>query len=295
MSNLKYVIVTSARNEEAFIEKTIHSVVSQTILPVRWIIVSDGSTDGTDEIVRRYLEKHRWIDFVRMSEHRDRNFAAKVHCFNAGYARLKGVDYDIIGNLDADISFDRDYMEFLLKKFAGNPQLGVTGTPFVEENASPYNYKFANIEHVSGACQLFRRKCFEDIGGYIPIKGGGIDWVAVTSARMKGWKTLTFTEKTCFHHRPMGTGSSNILKARFKLGKEDYYLGGHPLWAFFRAIYQFKERPYVIGGLWLLIGYLVAFLTRVKRPLPMELVEFHRKEQMARLKTIVKRTIGLTD
>ena len=292
--NLSYVLITPARNEEAFIEKTIRSVISQTVLPMKWVIVSDGSTDRTDEIVKRYLPNHTWMELMRMQEHRDRHFAAKVTCFKAGYERLVDMDYDIIGNLDGDISFERNYIEFLLKRFEDNPNLVVTGTPFVENGKKGYDYNFVNIEHVSGACQLFRRRCFEDIGGYIPIKGGGIDWVAVTSARMKGWKTRTFTEKTCFHHRPMGTGGSSLLMARFKLGKEDYYLGGHPLWQIFRALFQLKEKPYIAGGLFLYTGYLWGVLSRVKRPLPQELVAFHRGEQMVRLKTIFRKMLGIT-
>jgi glycosyltransferase involved in cell wall biosynthesis len=292
MQHLRYALITPARNEEAFIEKTIRSVTTQTILPKRWVIVSDGSTDRTDSIVKGYLGQNPWMELVRMSEHRDRHFGAKVSAFNAGYYRLNGIAYDIIGNLDGDISFEPGYIEYLLDQFAQNPQLGVAGTPFIEEkNSSGYNYNFANIEHVSGACQLFRRQCFEEIGGYISIKGGGIDWVAVTIARMKGWKTWTFTEKTCFHHRPMGTGGHSVLKARFKLGKEDYYLGGHPLWAFFRSIFQMKEKPYLIGGLLIFSGYLWGALTRVKRPLSEDLVSFHRKEQMGRLKKIFGRML----
>ena len=115
------------------------------------------------------------------------------------------------------------------------PELGVAGTPFVEEGFK-YNYNFVNIDHVSGACQMFRAKCFRDIGGYKPIKGGGIDWVAVTTARMMGWRTRTFTEKTCLHHRLTGTGTDGLLKARFKVGQKDYFLGGHPLWEYSRAV-----------------------------------------------------------
>ena len=119
MTNLakkpSYVLITPARNEEAYIEKTIQSLISQTILPQKWVIVSDGSNDGTDEIVRRYMDKnkYKWIELVRMPEHRDRQFAAKVHCFNAGYQKVKDLEYSIIGNLDADISFENDYFEFL--------------------------------------------------------------------------------------------------------------------------------------------------------------------------------------
>jgi glycosyltransferase involved in cell wall biosynthesis len=290
--NLSYILITPARNEEAYIEGTIQSVANQTILPKRWVIVSDGSTDRTDHIVNRYRSRYSWIELVRMPEHRDRQFAAKVHCFNAGYERVKDLSCDIVGSLDADISFDGEYFEFLLSKFLEFPRLGVAGTPFVE-GESHYDYRFTNIDHVSGACQLFRRKCFEDIGGYVPIKGGGIDWTAVTTARMKGWMTRTFTEKTCIHHRQMGTGNSNALMTWFRHGRKDYFLGGHPLWEMFRSLYQMTKRPYLIGGSLLMFGYAWAFLSRVERPVSKELMKFHRSEQMQRLKSVLHKALAL--
>jgi poly-beta-1,6-N-acetyl-D-glucosamine synthase len=282
---LSYVLITPARNEAAFIELTLQSVVTQIVPPLKWVIVSDGSTDGTDDIVEKYAANHEWIEFVRMPERTERHFAGKVHAFNAGYERVRNMNYDVIGSLDADISFDNDYFLYLLEKFAGNPALGVGGTPF-KEGTHQYDYRFTSIEHVSGACQLFRRACFEEIGGYIPIKGGGIDWTAVTTARMKGWTTRTFTEKVCIHHRQIGTGKSGPLASRFRFGKQDYYLGGHPLWEIFRCLYQMKSRPIILGGLFLYAGYLWAFLGRAERPIPLELVEFRRKEQMQRLKRV---------
>ena len=125
--------------------------------------------------------------------------------------------YDIIGNLGAEISFKKDYFEFLLSKFVGNPRLGVAGTLLVDSSCA-YDHKFTNIEHVSGASQFFTRECFDDMGGYIPIKEGGVDWVAVTTARMKGWKTRTFLEKTCYHHPKVGTGNSNAFMTWFMQG-----------------------------------------------------------------------------
>lgn len=287
-----YVLVTPARNEGDYIEKTILSVVSQTILPKKWVIVSDGSTDSTDDIVKRYMSENEWIELIRMPERRDRHFAAKVSCFNAGYEMVKKLHYDIIGNLDADISFESDFFEYLLDKFKEMPNLGVAGTPFIEgppfkEDKFEYNYNYVNIEHVSGQAQLFRRECFEDIGGYLPIKGGGVDLVAVTTARMMGWKTRTFTERKFVHHRKMGTGSSSLLKSRFRFGKQDYYLGSHPVWEIFRSFYQMKSKPYVLGGLFLFSGYFLAFLNRIQRPITQEFVKFRRKEQMKRLKKIL--------
>lgn len=288
---VSYVLVTPARNEESFIEGTIESVVAQTHRPTKWVIVSDGSTDRTDEIVKRYASEHPWIQLLRMPEHRDRQFAAKAHCFNAGYAEMKGLQFDLVGNLDADITFDADYYEYLTSRFAENAELGVGGTPFVEDfeqtGKHSYAYRFSNLEHVSGACQMFRRACFEAVGGYMPIKGGGIDWVAVTSARMKGWKTRTFVEKTCFHHRKMGTANRNPISARFRHGKEDYFVGGHPVWQVLRGAFQMKEKPFVVGGVSLVLGYFWAWLSRMQSPVPRDLQEFHRKEQMARLRRML--------
>ena len=279
----KYILITPARDEEENIERTIQSVIAQTLLPTKWMIVSDGSTDHTDEIVRKYVSEHAWIELIRIPEHLDRQFAAKVNAFNEGYEKIKNEKYDVIGNLDADLSFDKDYFEFLMGKFSSDPMLGVAGTPFVEEGMH-YDYRFTNIEHVSGACQMFRRQCFEDIGGYVPIHGGGIDWTAVTTARMKGWKTRTFTEKQCIHHKKMGSGNGSLLQSWFRQGQKDYFLGGHPLWQLFRTLYQMTKKPYVIGGLLLFGGYHWALISGAERPVSRELMAFHRKEQIQRLK-----------
>jgi biofilm PGA synthesis N-glycosyltransferase PgaC len=294
--DLSYALITPARNEQAYIESTIRAIVSQTVLPLKWIIVSDGSTDGTDEIVNRYLNDHPWIELLRMPERHERQFAAKAHAFNAGCALLDGTQYDIIGNLDADITFEPDYFEFLLGKFVAYPKLGVAGTPFVEDHNDfskhTYAHQFAQLQHVSGACQLFRRSCFESVGGYQPIKGGAIDWIAVTTARMNGWATRTFTEKVCFHHRSIGTGNNRPLMVPFHYGKKAYYVGGHPLWELLRGIFQMQNRPRIIGGLLFQLGYIWAFITRMPRAVSPELMRFHRAEQMTRLRDCLRRFSG---
>ncbi|MFX0137111.1 MAG: glycosyltransferase [Candidatus Hodarchaeota archaeon] len=286
--NYSYVLITPARNEEAYIEKTIQSVISQTILPMKWIIVSDGSTDQTDNIVRKYQTKYNWIELKRVHEHRDYHFANKASCFNAGYQLVKTIKYDIIANLDADISFENDYFEFLLKKFSQYPDLGVAGTPMIQAAHDPVKDGFFNETDVFGACQLFRRECFEQIGGYTPCKWGGIDWIALRTARMNGWKTRSFLEKSFFHHRPMGATNSNIWIARFNYGKADYFLGNHFLWEIFRICYQLTRRPFLIGGLLLFCGYCFAFVNRMEKPISQELMSFHRYEQMQRLKSVFK-------
>src|ERR1700730_1955913 len=281
---LKYVLITPARDEAQHIEGTIESVIKQTVRPIKWVIVSDGSTDGTDDIVRKYTLDNPWIELVRAPERRERHFAGKVHAFNAGYARLNELDYVAIGNLDADISFDENYFSFLLRKLADDPKLGLVGTPFRDGSSSVYDYRFTNIEHVSGACQLFRRECFEAVGGYVPVKGGCIDHIAVLTARMKGWKTRTFTEKVSIHHRAMGTAEQGMLMARFRNGGKDYAIGNHPAWELFRAVYQMTKRPFIIGGLMIVSGYGWAAVRRAERPVSPELVAFQRREQIERLK-----------
>jgi biofilm PGA synthesis N-glycosyltransferase PgaC len=283
-----YVVISPARNEAQFIELTLKSMVAQTILPLQWVIVSDGSTDGTDVIVRKYSADYPWIELVRMPERTERNFACKVLAFNAGYARVKNLDYRVVASLDADTSFDPDYFQFLLGKLVDDPLLGLTGTPFREVSGYSYDYRFVSIEHVSGMCQVFRRECFEAIGGYRPVKAGSIDHIAVISARMSGWKTRTFTEKFCTHYRKIGTAQRGVLASRFKLGVKDYNVGNHPLWELFRALYQMTKSPLCFGGLALGSGYIWASLRRVERPVSQDLVDFHRREQKQRLKKLFR-------
>jgi biofilm PGA synthesis N-glycosyltransferase PgaC len=280
---MTYVLITPARNEAAFIEQTIQAVIRQTAKPAKWVIVSDGSTDGTDEIVGKYAREYPWIELMRMPERAERHFGGKAGAFNTGRERIRHLPYDIIGNLDADITLDSDHFDYLLKKFVQDTTLGVAGTPF-RQGDTQYDYRFSRKEHVSGACQLFRRECFEMIGGYVPLKGGGIDLVAVVTARMRGWKTETFTEKACRHLRPMGKAGPHYLKYTFRSGLGDYRLGVHPAWQFFRSIYQMSARPLFLSGFLLLSGYLWGMITHAPKPVSEEFVRFRRKEQMRWLK-----------
>jgi biofilm PGA synthesis N-glycosyltransferase PgaC len=288
---MKYVLITPARNEEAFIRKTLDSMVAQTLLPERWVIVDDGSTDRKAEIVESYAKNHSWIQLIHRPQRLDRNFAGKAHAFNEGFERIRSLPFDVIGNLDADISFERDYFEFVVGKFFEFPGLGVAGTPMEEANYQALKDSFYNENDVFGACQLFRRACFEEVGGYTPIKWGGIDWVAVRTARLNGWQTRSFHEKLFYHHRQMGATESNTWKARFDYGRKDYFLGNHPLWQIFRVGFQMMKRPYLLGGLLLLSGYFYSFASRMERPVPPELLKFHRQEQLARLKDLLTRVL----
>jgi len=283
---MRYVLITPARNEEAYIEKTLRSVVSQIAIPEQWVIVDDASTDSTAQLVENYVRDYPWIELVRRTQRAERSFSRKVDAFNVGLQRLGSCEFDVIGNLDADLSFDPEYLEFLMNKFAEDPKLGVAGTPFVENGYDSARDSFEGENHVAGGCQLFRRQCFEEIGGYIGNPAGGIDWIAVTTARMKGWKTCSFPEKRFHHYRSLGTAERGIVASLFSYGEKDYYLGGSPVWQLFRVCYRSAKRPFIIGGLALLAGYCWAALRRTKRPISPELMRFHRREQMNKLRAI---------
>jgi glycosyltransferase involved in cell wall biosynthesis len=286
-NSLTYVIITPCRNEARFIEETLRSVVGQTVRPLKWIIVNDGSTDETPEIVGRYTAQHDWIEMVDRPARKERHFAGKVDAFKAGMDRVKELPYQIIVNLDGDVTLDPDHFEFLLSKFSQDSGLGVAGTVFREPGGYDSGTdSFEGQTYVSGQCQVFRRTCFEQIGGYVPSKAGGIDWMAVTTARMVGWRTRSYREKSFFHHRPLGTAERGHIASAFAYGKKDYILGGHPVWEMFRGAYRMTKSPYLIAGGALLSGYVAGFVTRAERPVSRELMRFHRREQMRKLKTI---------
>jgi biofilm PGA synthesis N-glycosyltransferase PgaC len=287
-----YVLVTPARNEARLIEGTIQAVVAQTVRPLCWKIVSDGSTDGTDEIVNRYAAQYPWIELLRMPERKERHFGGKATAIAAAVSQMKALPYEAIASLDADITFDSEYMAYLLRCLNTDPRLGVVGTPYRDETDEVYDYRFVSPSHVSGACQMFRRACFEEIGGYVPSKGGCIDTIATLTARTKGWKTRTFTEKISLHHRVIGTAENSPIKSRFVLGKRDYAIGNHPLWEVCRGLYQMTRRPYLVRGGAVLAGFFWAAVRRIERPVSPELRAFRRQEQMEFLKKFLSGKTG---
>ncbi|HEX3627586.1 MAG TPA: glycosyltransferase family 2 protein [Verrucomicrobiae bacterium] len=290
---MNYVLITSARNEESYIRKTLDSVVTQTQLPKRWVIIDDGSTDRTRDIVEEYAGRFPWMTLIRRANRTDRNFGGKADAVNAAYKILENDEFDLVGNLDADISFGTDHFEFLLGRFSTDSRLGVAGTAYLEKNWDSTRDSFEGETSVHGACQLFRRECFEQIGGYIPNPEGGIDWIAVTTARMMGWTTQNFPERRFYHHRNTGTAKRDAVGAMFDYGMKDYYLGGSPVWELFRVLFRLCKHPFILGGLALLCGYTWAAFKRTKRPVSRELMSFHRREQMLKLRALFRAVIRL--
>jgi len=290
---MKFVLITPAHDEARLISQTLDSVVAQTARPERWVIVDDGSTDQTAEIIQAYAKRYPWIELIQRPQRSNRNFAAKVEAFKLGLERLRSVHFDVIGNLDGDVSFEPEYMEFLMRKFTEDPSLAVAGTPFVEDDGyDSAKDSFEGENYVAGPCQLFRYDCFKDIGGYVPHAAGGIDWIAVMTARMKGWKVRSFSDKRFHHHRSLGTAGRSGFAANFSYGEKDYYLGNAPVWELFRVAYRMAKRPFFIEGFALFLGYCWAALRRVPRPVSRELMQFHRRDEMKKLKAIFYRLVA---
>jgi biofilm PGA synthesis N-glycosyltransferase PgaC len=290
MSSKSFVLITPARNEERYVRNTINSVISQTVLPKKWVIVSDGSTDGTDEIVTEYARKFDFIKLLRVEAGKQRTFGSKVNAIKYGCEQLKDVEYDFIGNLDADVSFELNYYEKILKGFQENPKLGIAGGTVVDFHEGRFIKRGGNTNHVAGAVQLFRRECYDTIGGFASVKAGIEDTVAEVMARMTGWEVRSFPEIRVIHHRRTGTEGQSIYSARFLMGEQDYFLGYHPLFEIAKCVYRLKDKPYVLGSLLWMCGYFRSTLRRDTRTVSADFVRYLRRQQMRELWSRLTRT-----
>ena len=283
-----YVLITAAKNEADFIESTIKSVVHQTLQPKKWIIASDHSTDETDDIVNKYSNEYSFISLLKFDGAQNRNFASKVHAISAAFDLLKDLDFDFIGILDADINFDENYYKNITKKFDESAKLGIAGGGFYDV----YDDKKIKISYspysVRGAVQLFRRKCFEEIGGIYPLRWGGEDSVACANARMHGWEVKTFEDLVVLHNRKTSSVGLNVFKILFDDGKRDYNRGIILSIHFLRSITVIFNYPMIIGSLIQMLGYLSLLLKREKLIFSEELQNFIKAEQKIRLRKMLK-------
>ena len=279
-----YVLVTPARNEEKHIEATIQSVLRQTILPRQWVIVSDNSTDKTDGIADKYARLHDFITLFRPSRESDWNMGSRALTILAGIEQVKGIKFEYLGVLDADITLEPDYYERVLAKMRENPRLGIAAGIYREMVDGKLRSMKLDEAHTPGALQLFRRECYEEIGGYIPLRNGGVDSVAEGMARMRGWETRSFPDIVALHHRPLGTGGgSGTLRARFRAGLAEYERGSHPLFAFVRAGYRIMDPPVCLGSIARILGYCSAWIRNNERQVPEAYCSFIQDEQLGRL------------
>jgi biofilm PGA synthesis N-glycosyltransferase PgaC len=274
-----YVLATAAYNEEENIEKPIESVLAQTELPQRWVIVSDGSLDRTDEIVQRYAEKHSFIRFLRVTRPPGRSFRTKVMALQAGIDLLADVPFKYIGNLDADVSIGPSYFADLITKLEREPGLGIVGGFVCEEEGGEFRSRSSNRTYsVAHAGQLVRRECYEAIGGYAVLEYGGEDWHAQTTARMMGWSAEAFPELEIQHHRHTGEGG-NLVRHKFRQGRMDYAFGSDPIFETFKCLQRLAERPLLLGSFARLAGFFWSSMIREPRPVSDEFIAFLRDEQ----------------
>jgi len=279
----EYVLITPARNEEKYIEKTLLSVDSQTVKPKVWIIVSDGSTDRTDEIVCSYEKNCDYLQLVRRESFSKRNFASKVHTFKIGQEHLNNVKYDFLGNLDADVSLSSDYYERILYQFDIFPRLGIAGGQVYDNYSRKIRRLVSSNTSVNGMIQFFRRECFEEIGGYLPLERGGEDMMAEIAARRQRWETRTFPNIIVIHNRRSGTSNANIYTARYRQGKMEFVNGYHILFEMARCMTRIIEKPYILGSVARFAGYLSSLIACEKKAVPRELIKYLHQEQLRRL------------
>lgn len=283
----RYVLMTSAYNEEATIERVVQSVLAQTRRPELWVVVSDGSSDGTDAIIQKYASEHQFIRYLRMTRDPGRSFGSKVLALHSASRILEDVPAEFIGNLDADVSIDPTYFEGLIAQFVLQPRLGIAGGFVLEDSGSGFRNRLTNREYsVAHAAQLVRRECYKEIGGYAVLEYGGEDWHAQTSARMKGWQARAFPDLKIFHHRHTGEGD-NLLRHRFRQGRMDYAFGSDPLFELLKCARRLAEKPMIFGAAARLGGFLWSYIHRDDRPVSREFIAFLRAEQ--RQKTLSPR------
>ena len=279
----RYVLMTAAHNEELLIEKAITSVLGQTIRPVLWAIVSDGSTDRTDEIVEGYARRYTFIQFVKLTRPPGRSFGSKGLALQKCCESIKGITCDFIGNLDADVALEPSYFESLLEHFQRDPQLGIAAGYVYEESAGEYRDRASNrVDSVPHAAQLVRRDCYEAIGGYSVLKYGGEDWYAQQCAKMNGWRAEAIPALKIYHARHTGTASS-LLGHQFRLGRLDYSFGSDPFFEFMKCSLRIAEKPWVLGAITRFWGFARSYLDKEQRAVSKEFIDFLRKEQRARV------------
>jgi len=289
-ADARYVLMTAAHNEAAYIARTIESILSQTRLPERWVIVSDNSTDGTDEIVQNYARKHDFIRYLRMTRQPGRNFASKVRALHSGMHLLNELEFAFIGNVDADVSLEPSYFADLITQFRLRAGLGIAGGFFFEEQGGEFkNRKGNRIYAVTHAAQLVRRECYQAIGGYAVLEYGGEDWHAEISAKMKGWEIEAFPALKIFHHRHTGTGG-NLLRYRFRQGKLDYSFGSDPLFEVLKCLERLADTPFLIGGIARFLGFSGSWISREKLQVSPEFADYLRREQRLRLRYLISGT-----
>jgi poly-beta-1,6-N-acetyl-D-glucosamine synthase len=276
-----YVIVLPVRNEERFIQKAVDTIVKQTILPAKCIIVDDGSSDNTSEIVKSAACRYDWIDIIAIP---DRGYDAVGSgvsaALNCGIMEVWKMNWDLLLKLDADIELPSSYCELFLKKFEKLPQLGIaSGTTYYKKGAEKRIEK-APSDVPMGAARFYRRKCLNSISGIITATGW--DTVDLIRAQRAGWKTQRFEEIEILHNRRMSS-RNGLLKGKTREGMTRYALGYHPLFVLARCIVHLGMPTRIIDSLGIFYGYAKAFFSKHPRILNENERQYVRSRQLLRL------------
>ncbi len=282
-----FVLVTPAHNEGRYIGATIRSILAQEARPRRWVIVNDGSTDETGRIAEVAARQHRFIRVLNLPTNTRRSTGSKVRAIRAGLVELEGLDYDCIGNLDADVTMESRYFRELLSRMGQDERLGICGGKIWEMHNGRFRLLKTARDSVAGAVQLFRRECFEQIGGYAEIRDGFEDAAAEISARMMGWATRSFEDLPVRHHRRVGLAGRTIWEAKLAAGINEYRVGYSYLFHLARVLLKIVERPPVMGSALTAIGYLTAKCRGTEKIVGAEVVKFLRREQHAKLGRLI--------
>jgi hypothetical protein len=281
-NNYEYVIVTPVRDEVATIGRTIESVTTQTVIPREWVIVSDGSTDGTDDVICRALKEYPWIRLLPLAQRSGRSFAAVVHNTEAGIRHLNCEKYKFIALLDADVIFQNDYFEQLMLRFGAEPSLGLAGGVVIDVG-QPRDRFPINRRDIPGAVQFFTRECYDSIGGLIPIPEGGWDGMTCVMARMNGYQTRLFTDLVVDHLKPRNVSEGGVVRRKWQMGVRDYALGYHPVFEAVKCLSRLKDSPFIIGAIAWWVAYCTATLERRARIVDSSVVAYVRQEQLNRM------------
>jgi biofilm PGA synthesis N-glycosyltransferase PgaC len=279
---IRYVVITPVRNEANFLSSLIDSLAGQTLKPQQWVVVDDGSKDGTAEIVENAAGIHSWIILVRRADRGSREPGKGViEAFSDGYRHLKA-DWDFLVKLDGDVSFDSDYFERCFAHFAKDPKLGIGGGTICQmlNNRLVTEAPGDPVFHVRGATKIYRRECWEALGGL--IQAPGWDTVDEYKANMLGWTTYTFPELKLEHHRFAGR-ANGTWRNWVKNGLANYVAGYHPVFMACKCGKRLFARPYAVGALGLMIGFVSGYLHRVPQVGDLDLVRYVRRQQLRKL------------
>jgi biofilm PGA synthesis N-glycosyltransferase PgaC len=280
---VRYVIVTPVRNEEKYISLTIDSIVNQTVRPVNWIVVNDGSTDNTGRIAEEAARLHPWITVVNRA---DRGFrkagGGVVDTFYDGYHRIENEMWDYLVKLDGDLSFAPNYFDECFSRFEQDDKLGIAGGTICSNEGGIIEPEAKNDPkfHVRGATKIYRAACWRDIGGLIAAPGW--DTLDEVKANMLGWTTRTLSGINVVHHRPTGA-AYGAWEDRVKAGMANYISGYHPLFMLLKCAKRMLEKPYLVGGFGLLYGFAKGHLKKVPQVDDRTLIQYFREQQINRL------------